>query len=167
MTSPSPPPVSIREQMMLAIIAALSEGSTLSGSTVIAPPSGLTVHRERTRPIEVDSLPAILVYTEDDVPKTLGGDVYMAPLIECQATVSLECRAQGSGSIPPDAALDPVLVWAKLAIFADERFGGLASGVEQGRTVWNSREGDVPIASAKWSITVKFRTSRLDPTLKS
>lgn len=167
MTQPSPPPVSIREQIVLAIVAALGVGSTKSGGTVIAPPSGLTIHRERTRPIEVDSLPAILVYSDDDVPKTLAGQTFGAPLTERQATVSLECRAQGSSTVPPDAALDPILVWAALTIFADDRFGGLASGVEEGRTVWNSHEGDVPIASAKWSITVKFRTSRLDPTSKS
>ncbi len=167
---PPPPPASIREQVVLAVLAAL-EASTapcpgLSGAAV-SQPVGLTVHRERTRPIEIDSLPAILVYSDDDVPKPLGEEKYRAPLTERQLTVALECRAQGSASVPPDAALDPITVWAALAIFADETLGGLANGVEEGRTVWKSQEGDVPIASAKWSITVKFRTSRLDPTSRS
>jgi hypothetical protein len=170
-TPPPPaPPASIREQIVLAVVAALGAATApcagVSGG-IVSQPIGLTVHRERTRPIEIDSLPAILVYVDDDAPKTLAGQVFAAPLTERQASVSLECRAQGSASIPPDAALDPITVWAALAIFADERFGGLANGVEEGRTVWNSQEGDVPIASAKWSITVKFRTSRLDPTSKS
>ena len=58
-------PTSIREQIMVALVAALSTGG--AGS-----PAGLTVHRERTRPIETDSLPAIMVYADDDVPKPLG-----------------------------------------------------------------------------------------------
>ena len=153
-------PTSIREQIMVALVAALSAGG--SGS-----PSGLTVHRERTRPIEIDSLPAIMVYADDDVPKPLAGQTYKAPLTERQLSVALECRAQGSTSVSPDEALDPVLVWAAQTVLANEQFGGLANGVEEGRTVWASREGNVPVASAKWSITIRYRTSRLDPTSKS
>jgi hypothetical protein len=93
--------------------------------------------------------------------------MYNAPLTERQFSLTLECRAQGTSSVSPDAALDPVLVWAAQTVLANERFGGLASGVEEGRTVWASREGDVPVASAKLSFTIKYRTSRLDPTSKS
>jgi len=153
-------PTSIREQIMVALVAALSAGGTGS-------PSGLTVHRERTRPLEIDSLPAIMVYADDDVPKTLGQQVYAAPLTERHFSLALECRAQGSSSVSPDVALDPVLVWAAQTVLANERFGGLASGVEEGRTVWSSREGDVPVASAKLNFTIRYRTSRLDPTSKS
>jgi hypothetical protein len=153
-------PTSIREQIMVLLVAALNAGG--AGS-----PAGLTVHRERTRPIEIDSLPAILVYADDDVPKPLAQQIYNAPLTERQFSLGLECRAQGTSSVSPDAALDPVLMWAAITVLANERFGGLASGVEEGRTVWASREGDTPVASAKLSFTIKYRTSRLDPTSKS
>lgn len=153
-------PTSIREQIMVLLMAALNAGG--AGS-----PAGLTVHRERTRPIEIDSLPAILVYADDDVPKPLGQQIYAAPLTERQFSLALECRAQGTSSISPDAALDPILVWAAITVLSNERFGGLASGVEEGRTVWSSREGDVAVAAAKLSFTIKYRTSRLDPTSKS
>ena len=145
---------------MVALVAALGAGG--AGS-----PAGLTVHRERTRPIEIDSLPAIMLYADDDVPKPLGQQIYAAPLTERQFSLGLECRAQGSTSVSPDEALDPVLVWAAKTVLANEKFGGLANGVEEGRTVWSSREGDAPVASAKLSFTIKFRTSRLDPTSKS
>jgi hypothetical protein len=148
---------SIREQIIAALMTALSTGG----------PSGLTVHRERTRPIEIDSLPAVMVYADDDVPKTLGQQVYAAPLTERHLTLALECRAQGSSGVSPDEALDPVLVFATQTVLANEKFGGLASGVEEGRTVWSSREGDVPVASAKVSFTIRYRTSRLDPTSKT
>jgi hypothetical protein len=149
---------SIREQIVVLLVAALAG----SGK-----PAGLTVHRERTRPIEIDSLPAILIYADDDVPKTLSQQTYAAPLTERQLSLALECRAQGSSGVSPDEALDPVLVWAAKTVLANERFGGLASGVDEGRTVWSSREGDVPVASAKLSLTIRYRTSRLDPTSKS
>jgi hypothetical protein len=153
-------PASIREQIMTALVAALSAGG--AGS-----PAGLTVHRERTRPIEIDSLPAIMVYADDEVPKPLAGQTYKAPLTERQLSVGLECRAAGSSGVSPDEALDPVLVWAAAAVRADETFGGVTNGVEEGRTVWASKEGTTPVAAAKWSITIRYRTSRLDPTSKS
>lgn len=152
---------SIREQVIVALMAALNAGAAGSGIT------GLTIHRERTRPIEIDSLPAILVYFDDDTPTTLSNQVYAAPLTERKLSLAVECRAQGTSSVSPDAALDPVLVYAAKTVLANERFGGLASGVEEGKTVWASREGDVPVASARLSFTVRYRTSRLDPTSKS
>jgi hypothetical protein len=150
---------SYREQIIVAVVAALTAQSS--------PPAGLAIHRERTRPIEQDSLPAIMVYADDDVPKPLAAQVYKSPLTERQLSLVIEARAQAASGIPVDQALDPVLVFAALAVFADETFGGLASSVEEGRTVWSSREGDIAVAAAKWSITIKYRTSRLDPTSKS
>jgi hypothetical protein len=149
---------SVREQIVAALVAALSAGGG---------PAGLTVHRERTRPIEIDSLPSILVYADDDVPKPLAQQTYDAPLTERHLSLSIECRAAGSSGVAVDQALDPILVWAASAVRADEKFGGLASGVEEGRTVWSSRETDTQVAAAKWSITIRYRTSRLDPTSKS
>lgn len=149
----------IREQIIAALLTAL-------GKTAGAP-TGLTIHRERTRPIESDSLPAIMVYCDDEEPKPLGKVQYRAPLTERQLSIALECRAQGDGTMSPDQALDPILIWAAAAVAADESFGGLANGLEEGKTVWASREGDAPIAAAKWNIIIKYRTSRLDPTSQS
>lgn len=148
---------SIREQILAVLGAALAGGG----------PAGLTVHRERTRPIEIDSLPAIMVYAEDEQPKPLAGQNYRAPLTERQLSIGVQCRAKGSSSTSPDEALDPVLVWAIQTVFANETFGGLANGVEEDRTVWSSREGDDPIAAATVHFTIKYRTSRLDPTSTS
>src|ERR1700730_9984852 len=95
----------IREQIEIALVAALSAGG--AGS-----PAGLTVHRERTRPIEVDSLPAIMIYTAKELkPKPLAQVTYDAPLVERQFFLAAQIRAQGSATVPPDAALDPILIW--------------------------------------------------------
>jgi hypothetical protein len=130
-------------------------------------PAGLTVHRERTRPIEIDSLPAILVYAEDaPKPKPWGEQNYRAPLVERQVLLRLECRAEGTSSTAVDVALDPITVWATQQMLKDVSFGGLANEVVEENTAWQSREGDLPIASCAIHFTVKFRTSRLDPTTK-
>jgi hypothetical protein len=155
---------SIREQIVLAIVA------KLSGS---GKPSGLSVHRERTRPIQDDQLPAILVYAEDDEPKPIGAQAYHSPLVERQLVIYLEHRAEGSSSVPPDAALDPLIVWSTKTMVANEKFvsnsypDGLGNGVVELKTAWLSREGDKRIAAASTQWIVKYRTSRLDPTLRT
>lgn len=150
------PPASIREQIAVAVVAALSAAGR---------PTGLTVHRERTRPIETDALPAILVYFEDDAaPKPFDGQKYRSPLVKRSVQISLQCRAAGSQGLPPDAALDPITVWATQRMFADETFGTLAIGVEEGRTEWKSREGDIPVAAATIRFSIDYRTARIDPT---
>jgi hypothetical protein len=149
---------SIREQIFPAIQTLLEA----SGG-----PAGLTVHRERTRPIEKETLPAVLLYADDDNPKPLGGQQYKAPLTERQLSLVCECRAKGTLSISPDTALDPLIVWVTKQIVGNEQFGGLANGVDEQRTVWISREGEVPVAAAAIHFTVKYRTARADPTSKS
>lgn len=149
---------SIRNQIFDAIETVLAA----SGG-----PTGLTVHRERTRPIEKETMPAILLYADDDIPKPLGGQQYKAPLTERQLGLVCQCRAMGTLSISPDEALDPLIVWATKQIVGNEQFGGLANGVDEQRTVWISREGEVPVAAAAIHFTVKYRTARADPTSKS
>lgn len=149
---------SIRNQIFVAIENVL---------TATGGPTGLTVHRERTRPIEKETMPAILLYADDDIPKPLAGQQYKAPLTERQLGLVCQCRAQGTLSISPDEALDPLIVWATKQIVGNEQFGGLANGVDEQRTVWISREGEVPVAAAAIHFTVKYRTARADPTSKS
>ena len=150
--------VSIRENIFGAIQALLG----MSGG-----PAGLTIHRERTRPIEKETMPAILLYADDDIPKPLAGQQYKAPLTERQLGLVCQCRAIGTLSISPDEALDSLIVWATQQIVGNEQFGGLANGVDEQRTVWISREGEVPVAAAAIHFTVKYRTARADPTSKS
>jgi hypothetical protein len=147
---------SIREQIFVAA-AALLAGT--------GGPAGLTVTRERLRPIEKESLPAVLLYADDDAPKPLAGQTYQAPLTERQLSLVVECRAD-AGTGPPDVALDPLLVWVTNTLIANEKFGGLASGIDEQRTAWLSREGEIAVAAAAIHFTVKYRTARADLTKK-
>lgn len=156
---------SIREQIILAVVALLSADGG---------PDGLTVHRERTRPLESDALPAILIYAEDDAPETLAKQQYQAPLVTRNLILHIECRALGSTTVPPDQALDPLLVWTTQVLAQNEHFPTsdtppvpLANGVVEGKTSWLSKEGDKLFAAAATEWTVKYRTSRLDPTSRT
>jgi hypothetical protein len=148
----------IREQIVERAIAALRSGS---------PPAGLTIHRERTRPLESDNLPAIVFKDlKESKPRGIGSN-YKAPLVEREVSIALEFRAAGSSGVSPDQAIDPLQEWALVQIFKDESFGGLANGVEEGETVWHSKEGDTLLAAATTYLSIKYRTSRIDPSSRT
>lgn len=158
----------IREQIIIAAIA------LLNATVPTGKPAGLTVHRERTRPLETDSLPAILIYCDDDAPETLAKQQYQAPLVTRNLVLHVECRAVGSTTVPPDQALDPLLTWVTQQFAQNEHFPtsnnppvNLANGVVEGKTSWLSKEGDQLLAAASMEWTVKYRTSRLDPTSRT
>ena len=150
--------VSIREQIVSALVALLeAEGA----------PDGLAVHRERTRPIETDALPALLVYCEDDEPTATDRQTFRSPLVERSLHVIVEARARVTSPLSPDQALDPILVWTATQIMQNETMGGLAIGAVEGKTTWISKEADVVLAAAIANYHIRYRTSRLDPTSRT
>lgn len=153
------PGTSYREQILAAIVAAIP---TSGGGA----PAGLTVHRERTRPIEQDSLPAIMLYFEDETPEPLAGQQFKAPLTQRCLNVVAEIRVDASAS-SPDAAIDPVYVWLMQSLAVDETFGGLAMGIFEGPIKWTAKEADRILAGAAVHLSVHYRTKRLNPAAKS
>ena len=151
---------SIREQIAAEVVDLL----TGTGAETPPAPSGLTVHRERTRPIEKDSLPAILVYFEDEEPTPLLKQKFQAPLIERHCNLVLELRAVPDSGQAPDQAIDPLYLWAMQQIMGNERLGGLAMGVTEGPMKWTATEADKVFAGAALHLVIHFRTSRLDPS---
>jgi hypothetical protein len=148
----------IREQIVERVVAAIAGGS---------PPVGLTVHRERTRPIELDDLPAVVVKdAKESKPRPIQSN-YKAPFVEREISIVLEFRAKGSSGVSPDQAIDPLYAYAMVQIFKDESFGGLANGVEEGETEWRAKEGDTLLAASTTHLSIKYRTSRIDPSSRT
>lgn len=145
---------SVRERIVIAVVAQLN---------ALGKPTNFTAVRERAYPVEKNRLPVAIIYNEDDEPRSISEKV-AAPLVERSLALSVEARAIGS---PSDAALDPVIVWITKQFFVDEKLGGLATQVIEGRTVWSIKTGDDPIAAATLHFTIKYRTSRTDPTAAS
>lgn len=156
-------PASYRKQIADAAVGYLTAATSANGWNK---PTGLTAHRERTRPVEKEILPAIVVFFEDETPQPIGSH-YKAPLTERDLELSLDIRAQVPSGSSADDVLDPLTVWAVYQILSHEDFGGIANGVEELKTSWYSREGDVVIAQATIRMRVKYRTSRIDPSSKS
>lgn len=154
---------SIREQIATALVAAL-DGEPAGE---VLKPIGLNVHRERTRPIAKETLPAILVYFEDEEPSPIAKLRFQAPSVERHLALVLEMRTVPIGDQKPDEAIDPLYLWAMQQIGADERFGGLAMGVTEGPMKWTATEADVIVAGAALHLTVHYRTSRLNPSSAS
>jgi hypothetical protein len=151
---------SIREQIAAAVVVAL--GGPAAGD--ISQPSGLNVHRERTRPIDADNLPAALVYFEDDEPTPLEKQKFQAPITQRHLNVAIELRVVPDSGQAPDEAVDPLYLWTMQQIMADEKFGGLAMGVTEGPMKWMAKEADVIFAGAALHLAIHYRTSRLDPS---
>lgn len=150
---------SIREQIAAAVVALLGAESIDLGT-----PLNLTVHRERTRPIEKDKLPAILVYFEDEEPTPLAKQRFSAPLTERHLNVVLEMRTVPDAGQAPDEAVDPLYMWAVQQILGNEKLGGLAMGVTEGPMKWMATEADLVYAGAALHLVIHYRTSRLDPS---
>ena len=146
---------SIREQIAAEVVNLLDATGA---------PGGLTVHRERTRPVDKDSLPAILVYFEDDEPTPLAKQRFQAPLTERHLNVVLEMRVVPDSGQAPDEAVDPLYLWAVRQILGNERLSGLAMGVTEGPMKWTATEADKVFAGAALHLAIHYRTSRLDPS---
>ena len=149
---------SIREQIVDRIVALLEA----SGA-----PAGLAIHRERSRPIEDDSLPALVVYCEDEEPKSTDKQTFRSPLVERSLRLIVEARARATGGLAPDQALDPLLVWTAQQILQNETIGGLAIGATEGKTNWITKEADVVVAAAIANYHIRYRTARTDPTSRN
>jgi hypothetical protein len=143
-----------RNQLLAAIAAALNGPGK---------PAGVTVHRSRQRPMDADTLPAIVVYAlEDDAQSQAISP--SGPQILSRLGVGMECRAAVTGDVPYDEALDPLLTWAVQAVKADETFGGLADMVDIGRTEWaEPADLDRTYAAARLRIEVQYRYRADDP----
>jgi hypothetical protein len=149
---------SIREQIAQKVVDLLSANGG---------PAGLTVHRERTRPIEADKLPAILVYFEDDEPTPLVKQRFAAPLSERHLNLVLELRATPTSVEAPDQAIDPLYLWAIAQLVTNERLDGLAMGITEGPMKWTTKEADRIYAGAALHLVIHYRTSRIDPSSKT
>lgn len=136
-----------------ALIDAL-EAATAGGMTK---PRGVTVHAMRTRPLEHEHLPALVVYTAREHP-----ELHASGASERTAEFWVEARAKLNGD-DPDTALDPLLVWIVKAILVDQTLGQLVSLTEEGDTVFDLELKDGGYAAAAIKITSQHSTSDKDP----
>lgn len=142
---------SIREQILQAAEAALDG---------VGKPSGLTVHRERRRPLDRDDLPAQVVYwTEEEIQRSDHTSVLRA------LRLHVEHRVLVSSGIP-DAAVDPFTNWGTSALMGDAALDALIHDIEEiAITREDNDEGDAVYAGALQTFEVSYYTSVTDQTV--
>lgn len=143
-----------REVILAAIVAALTNS--------LDKPAGVTVHRYRTRPIESDKLPAIVVYAG---PGKGGVGETVARIdhddgVERALTVRIELRESGD---PPDLILDPLCVWVTKTMRSNPTLGGLCRDIEEQATTLDAEERDRVYAAAASDWLVTYATKEDNP----
>lgn len=143
---------SVREQLVRAVVAAI-DGS--------GKPSGLNVHRSRTRAIGNDQLPAVVVYLlQETLPPERQQPARGRQIARRTATLVCECRAKG---VLADEALDPLTTWVVQALLADPTLGGLAYAVSEAGTQWDAAELDDVYGGAQVHFQIDYTTAAGDP----
>ena len=135
-------------------------------------PEGVTVHRQRDRPIWVDDLPAIVVYpapnpndVEEEVSWSRTGG-RMGGSVDRTMNCRIELRAEVPDDEPATDVLDPLYVWAVKALHGSDRLNGLVvRGPEEQRSASQTEtDGERTIARMAVEFEVLYRTRMLDPT---
>jgi hypothetical protein len=121
-------------------------------------PAELAVHRHRTRPIETDALPAVVLLNGNE---TIIRQTAAPPIIDRELVFRAECRAEGE---PVDEVLDPYLTWVEKQLTTDSAFLALVRQVEIRRVIWDQRTSKKAVAAAAVEFAVQYRTRFGDPT---
>lgn len=120
-------------------------------------PSGLTVRRGRLLNSTTVSQPEVLVYVGPEIEWTPVGTRRSGNPIK--RAFRLLCEIRANGAIP-DEVLDPLEVWVESRLFADETFGGLATGIINKGSEQDASQSDRAYAVCTLFVDVEFTTQR-------
>lgn len=123
-------------------------------------PTGLTVHRDDSEPLERDDLPALVAYPNTD-PLGLGDHQSDEHSLE----ILVEARVRKTDPLHViDQLLDELYVWAVQRVHVDRSFGGLAKNVRLTRRGWDREAADSQHGLLLMGFTVEYFTALGDPT---
>lgn len=142
--------LSVREQIVANVEAALDG---------VGKPTGLTVHRLRTRPIQKEKLPAMQIRFGGEPSEPVTHDGHEQNVLK----LLIETRVTVDAATPPDQGLDPYLNWIVQSLMADETLGGLANRVRKRRIDWDADEMDKIYGAALTEIDITYYTDASDP----
>lgn len=145
---------SIRETIIAGIAARLEATK----------PTGVTVERFRTVPVQGANLPHTNVRPKDDDPEMMRdrGGVILNHL-----ELVLEHRVKATGGAPADKAADPLVTWAEKQIMADVTQGKKAKSTRPGRVEWDADEGEAVYVLVKQPFIITYQTVRANPEANS
>jgi hypothetical protein len=142
-----------RDQIIADVVTAL-EG--------VGKPSGLTVHRFRTRALTSERFPAVVVYPVAE--ESSRAPIKTSGLTDRRVRIVCECRTTAGADETVDEALDPLVSWVVSAVMADPRRGGLAVETQDVETTWAvTEDADRTYCGAAVVIEVRYLTAADDP----
>ena len=139
---------SIREQLLLALLAAVRPAVTALGATL---------HRSPTVALTREQCPALVVFPEGEAITERANDRVTRELM-----VRLVALARAVPPVAPETAADQLLTAAHAALLADGNLGGLALGVRELDCEWEVEDADAVAAAIPARYRITYRTLARD-----
>lgn len=142
---------SIREQILLAVVARLRPPASRLGATL---------HRSPTVAITREQCPALVVFPESDAITERANDRATREL-----TVRITALARAVPPAMPETEADALLTVAHAALMTDVNLGGLALGIREIECEWDVEDADAVAAAIPARYRISYRTLACDLTI--
>ena len=139
---------SIREQILLAVLAAVRPHAQSFGATL---------HRSPTVAISREQCPALVVFPESESITERAND-----RVTRELTVRVVALARAVPPAIPETEADRLLTAAHAALMADGTLGGLALGIREQECEWEVEDADAVAAAIPARYRITYRTRAHD-----
>lgn len=139
---------SIREQILLAVVAALRPAATDLGATL---------HRSPTVAITREQCPALVVFPESESITERAND-----RVTRELTMRITALARAVPPAAPETQADALLTAAHAALMADVNLNGLALGLREIECEWDVEDADAVAAAIPARYRITYRTLAAD-----
>ena len=143
---------SIREQILLAVLAAVRPHAQSFGATL---------HRSPTVAISREQCPALVVFPESESITERAND-----RVTRELTVRVVALARAVPPAIPETEADRLLTAAHAALLADRNLGGLALGIREQECEWDVEDADAVAATIPARYAITYRTLDTDLSAK-
>ena len=143
---------SIRERILLAVLAAVRPA---------AEGLGATLHRSPTVAIGREYCPALVVFPESETIAERANECVTREL-----TIRLVALARAVPPLAPETEADWLLTAAHAALMADGNLGGLALGIREQDGEWEVEDADATAAAIPARYRITYRTLANDLSIQ-
>ena len=143
---------SIRERILLAVMAAVRPSVEALGATL---------HRSPTVAISREQYPALVVFPETEAITERAND-----RVTRELTVRLVALARNVSPTKPETEADRLLTAAHLTLLSDGTVGGLALGVREQECEWEVDDADAVAVALPARYRITYRTLANDISIQ-
>ena len=135
---------SIREQILLAVLAAVRPAAQALGAGV---------HRSPTVAISREQSPALVVFPESEAITERAND-----RVTRELTLRIVALARAVPPAVPETEADRLMTAAHAALMADTNLGGLALGIREQECEWEVEDADAVAVALPARYRITYRT---------